>query len=733
MLSNYLKWAIVIGLFGIILITPFYVSGTMFFPFITGKNFFFRIVVEIIFALWLILAMADSRYRPQKSIVLYAVSATVFVLILSTIFGANPYRSFWSNYERMEGLIGHLHLFAYFLVLSAIFITQKEWRRFFYAMSISGAAMAVYGYLQAFGVVAISIQSGPRADGTFGNASYMAIFMVFAAFISAYLYFSEDKKWLKNIFATLVIFEIPVVFLTATRGAILGLIGGVVLLVLLLAFFSRDRRIKIASFGVIAGVIFLISTFLLVQNKNFITQNPVFSRFSNLSFQDRTVQSRFTIWSMSFEGFKEKPILGWGIENYNQVFNKYYRPSLWPQEQWFDRSHNIIFDWLISAGLLGLLAYLSIFVSAIYTLWRGYYTDKNNKNLMTAAVFTSLFASYTFHNFFVFDNLISYILFFTVLAFIHFNHKSGQSQALSTSSAFTPAHSFVAAFVVFGLIFAVYFLNIKPILANTSLLQMLKDTSVQGQNVDIILSDFDKSIGYKTFGSGEAREQLSGYANAVASSDLPQELKEKVLQKTVLELEKQIKESPNDARAYIFISSIYGAAGRHADAFSALNRALALSPKKQPIYFLLAETYLSLNEPLKSFESMQKAYDFDPTFPDAVRNLAAIAIVNGQDGYARDILTKHFGTDVVADVQLLNAYIRMGNFTRARDIWLEFVRQNPNNPQYRVNLAATYLRLGERTKSIQELERAIELNPQFKESGEYLINEIKAGRNPAQQ
>ena len=48
-----------------------------------------------------------------------------------------------------------------------------------------------------------------------------------------------------------------------------------------------------------------------------------------------------------------------------------------------------------------------------------------------------------------------------------------------------------------------------------------------------------------------------------------------------------------------------------------------------------------------------------------------------------------------------------------------------------MNLAATYLELGERQKSIEELERAIELNPAFKgQGGDFLINEIKAGRNP---
>ena len=40
--------------------------GDLFFPFITGKNFFFRIVVEILFALWAAAAIFDKKYRPRQ-------------------------------------------------------------------------------------------------------------------------------------------------------------------------------------------------------------------------------------------------------------------------------------------------------------------------------------------------------------------------------------------------------------------------------------------------------------------------------------------------------------------------------------------------------------------------------------------------------------------------------------------------------------------------------------------
>src|SRR3989338_7504632 len=41
------------------------------FPFITGKNFAFRIIIEIIFASWILLALLEPKYRPKKTLILW--------------------------------------------------------------------------------------------------------------------------------------------------------------------------------------------------------------------------------------------------------------------------------------------------------------------------------------------------------------------------------------------------------------------------------------------------------------------------------------------------------------------------------------------------------------------------------------------------------------------------------------------------------------------------------------
>jgi hypothetical protein len=110
-----LRYGIFAGLFFIPFIA-FIVTPSMLFPFITGKNFAFRIIVEIIFALWVLLMFRDKHYRPKFSWILGAFLIFTAVVGTADMFGVNPIKSFWSNFERMEGYLAIFHLLLYFIV-----------------------------------------------------------------------------------------------------------------------------------------------------------------------------------------------------------------------------------------------------------------------------------------------------------------------------------------------------------------------------------------------------------------------------------------------------------------------------------------------------------------------------------------------------------------------------------------------------------------------------------------
>ena len=285
-----------------------------------------------------------------------------------------------------------------------------------------------------------------------------------------------------------------------------------------------------------------------------------------------------------------------------------------------------------------------------------------------------------------------------------------------------------AAFIL--VIFSLYFVNLKPYLAAKQLLTALKNISI-GQQSDTVLNDFEKVFFYQTFGSPEAREQLSSYANNIVfSPQVPNEAKIKASAKAIQEMEEQIKSAPNDARYYLFLGSLYTRTNRTEDALNTLNKALELAPKKQQIYFVLADAYLAAGQDNKALEKVKAAYELDQNYTEAGKNLALLMIMNNQKAEGEALLEKHFGKKVISDKQFVNAYAKIGDYETVKHIWQTLIEQEPNNAQYYVSLAATYMQLNWREEAIQTLEKAIELEPKFKEQGEFFIKEIRAGKNP---
>ena len=127
-MNKFLRYSAV-GLILLATFIPLYVENRLFFPFITGKAFAFRILVEIIFALWLMLILRDKRYAPKFSWLLVGVTAFTAFILVADFAGMNPLRSLWSNSERMEGWVMIVHLWAYFIAVTSIFGSGEEGRR----------------------------------------------------------------------------------------------------------------------------------------------------------------------------------------------------------------------------------------------------------------------------------------------------------------------------------------------------------------------------------------------------------------------------------------------------------------------------------------------------------------------------------------------------------------------------------------------------------------------------
>jgi len=71
----------------------------------TGKALLFRSLIEFAGFLYLWLCLIQPAARPNPSKFRWSVLLYTGIVLLTSATGVNPYRSFWGDLERMEGVL----------------------------------------------------------------------------------------------------------------------------------------------------------------------------------------------------------------------------------------------------------------------------------------------------------------------------------------------------------------------------------------------------------------------------------------------------------------------------------------------------------------------------------------------------------------------------------------------------------------------------------------------------
>ena len=722
-----------------VFITPFiclYVAESMFFPFITGKNFAFRVLVEIMLGAWALLMFLDAAYRPRFSWILAAAGAFLLVITIADFNGVNPYRSFWSNYERMEGLITHAHLFLYFIISASVLATENAWKWFFRTSLGVSLIVAVYAFSQLAGKAEIH-QGATRLDATFGNATYLAVFTLFHAFLAMFLFFRDGKqntlRWLYPVIAGI---NLVILYYTQTRGSLLGVVGGAFLACLLVALFDKDHpEWKKYAIGGVAGFVLLVGAFVAFKDAAFIQGSPTLARMASISLDDNTTKSRFMIWSMSWEGFKERPLLGWGQDNFLYVFAKHYNPQMWNQEPWFDRSHDVFFDWLIAGGALGLLAYLSMFGATLYYLW---FPRRHHFTIAERSILTGMLAGYFIHNIFVFDNLTSYIIFFAFLGYMHTTHadalppevahkKVKASDALETGDMLIALGAVVAMTCVL-----VYVVNVKNINANRALINSIRPEGVLvpsvGNTKKIAMKDV---LDLDLFGTSEGREQLAQLAVQTQDPRVPEDIRRMFHDTTAAEFAKELARDPQNVRTLSFAAMFHARFGEYDKALVHFQKAIELAPNRQSTRIDLSTMFIATGDYARAEAEAKTAYELAEENPEAALAYAAALIYQKNAALATTVMAPFNAGAIAYDSRLINAYGNTKQYDQVIIIVNEKIARGFASGRDYFALAGGYLESGRVDDSIAAIEKAMSLDAGLKEQGTQLITQIKSGRTNA--
>ena len=713
-------------------------------PFHFGKVIVFRILIEVLGVVYLVLVLKNQTYLPRRDNIFWAFLLFTLAFTLATATSVLRYPSFWGTLERMGGLWTFWHYFLFYVILTSVLNKREHWHRILNVTIFAGVLSAFYGFGQKTDIE-FFVGSGDRARifGTIGNAALFAGYQLLVAFLSLTIYLSSQKdSRYKTFYLFAFIVTSIAVLMTAVRGSLLGYAIGLIVFAFLWTKHSRLRIGKLA-FKTLVGLVFLWVIFsILFNDSSFVKKSGYLSRVTNVSFTSTTVQTRFWAWQAGFKGWVESPktiLLGWGPENFNIPFSKHFNPKFFRgpgAETLFDRAHNMFVEILVTMGLVGLIAYVGIFVALFKTLKK---LSSNKEFAIYGMGFTAAIITYIIHNSFIFDTSANFLTFFTILGFISYLGLQNKEE-LDDSSLHKPFIKNNSTIGVLGVIFAflvlvlIYKTNILPARANYATTRAVVRSWAGDFNGSV--EKYKEALSYNVPGKYEYRHRLAQYLVGVGGPSIKEENVRKVYDLTLTEVKKNIKENPVDYLPYLYASRLNIMLGKdnpvspyNDTALEYSMKALEISPTFIRTYYEVAQAYLNKKDYPKAIEYFQKAADLNPQAGISYAYLGAAKIENGDPSGAEDLeralkSENPYSPREVDFQRLIDAYLKTNNFERIAWIYEQLIQINPKEPQHYASLATAYVNLGRIDDAVAMARRAVQVDPSFESDARIFLKSL---------
>ncbi len=645
----------------LIVLPPSYI-----FPFIVPKILWFRSLVTLMVGAYVLLLVINwKEYKPKFTALNLALAAFLLSFGISTFVGTDWYHSFWDNHERMLGLFTIFHYVAFYFVATAVFKSWSDWKWALRVFLLAGSVVMFIGVLQKGDPTLLLNQGSARVASTLGNSIYVGgygLFLMFVAFLLAIKEKNNVWKWASVLLGILAFFGM---FFSGTRGSLIGFVAGVGVAIVGYIIVLKEYPHTRLALSVLAGVglltIILLYSF---RSTNFVSNIPAVGRTVNTSLSDVKSSARWIAWEIAVTSWKEKPLFGWGPNNYFYAFNEHYNPrslEFGYGETWFDNAHNIIVNTMAVQGTFGLLTYLTIFGLGISSLIVA--RRKNGLEVHFVVVGSAFLVAHLVGNITVFENPTSYLYFMFWLAMI--NSQTNNSFPVvplkSGAQSFPDKKMGYGTIGIVGVVclLFIFIFNIQPSRANkmtlgalralyanpvTGIIEMGAALNFASPHIDDIRSDLGRTVGQmltadniKKMGVDRAKEMFElVYAN----------------------LQKNIFLHPLDIRNYLSLAQLAqsgmqltGNTKYISESIGYLEEALKLSPRRQQVIYSLAGTYGSVGETSKAVKLLEGAISDNPKISESYWRLAYTYKVIGKIDKAKEIIALAEKNGVVWDDQ----------------------------------------------------------------------------------
>ena len=374
------------GALGLLLLTPLVVTPSTVAPYMLGKALWARSLIEIAFALWAVLAVRRPDYRPQRSWVLLLMAIGLGVALLAALTGSSPERSLWSTHNRMGGVVDQAHWFALALVLTSTLRRPSEWRALLGAHLVVGAAVACLAIARAGGVEVPFFAQLPeprlsRVGGSLGIPTVLSVYMLANLMLAAGF---AIRAWLSPPGAetstprrartagwtAVAALHLAGLVLSGSAGGFAGLCAAAGFASLGFALLARGRRrlaalvlpVLLAVGFAALGARFFEPGRDSIVSVDAVLKLPGGDRLAwilGTHFRSPGMQGRLSVWRAGLEGFAERPVLGWGPENFLVAYGRHAAGYAAAAEA-HDYAHNKPVEVAATTGAAGLAVWVAL-------------------------------------------------------------------------------------------------------------------------------------------------------------------------------------------------------------------------------------------------------------------------------------------------------------------------------------------------------------------------------------
>ena len=640
-----------IWLIGIILIlVPFLFTQSIFIGVIFSKTMVFYSLTTILVIIYSILIYFNHQFMPRFSKIGWLFLALILVFTLSTIFSSQPYTSLWGSFNRMDGLLTWFYYFAFFTVASGVTRNKNDWQTII-KIAISGIIIiSIYAFYKLWLINDISIIY--RADSSLGNPVFLGGYLAISLPIALSYVLNKKHSVFKIISFLALVLGIIVLFLTLSRGSWIAALLAI-LLVLCLYFYRYKRQIFNLKAIKTKPIVSLFLVIIIALSCIGLLNSPIGTLWKNRIINTTSIERRLHTWSIGVQAFKEKPIIGWGLENFKIAFNKHYIPfpaskNINFQETHVDRAHNEYIDIAVTGGITALIIYLLIiFLSLAINLKQIFnfpVKDKSNQLWLTIG-FTGSILAYAIYAMTAFHLVVNILWLLLALAWA--NNLTLKPITLSTTNI---SFKIMLPIIIIAISIFSYYSIIKPVLAIDTANQGVIEFN-QGK-INKSLNSFKQSLSYKSFVSNPIRAQMAilvinniannqeqtlstfyNYTNKITDNSFitePQhsyyhlifgiyygklsEFYPEFLKKAEYHFQKSAQLSLQNGEAYFHWGKMYIHLNDKTKAKIKLDRALLLIPNNRDLYALAGFFHISIGEIDNGIMLTQKAVDlgYDP-------------------------------------------------------------------------------------------------------------------------